>query len=347
MSDLMANDQMKELFYNDAFEHINTIEKSLLELENNRENKDLLNDIFRGFHTLKGNAGLVNEIGIQKISHESENILDMLRKEEIKLRDDNIKLILDSLDLIKTIVKNKNSSQYNDDIENLIYSIKNYKNNGTQEESKVVPAISYGSYIDDTLILKEIIKRYLEIHELIKDLNIEDKYKEKILDMDTICKELIDIIPKESNLRETIIYLSKILRLLELCNVEYNKDGFEIIYIIENNIKQYILSSINICDKYSIISVNDVEELERIENDNRLLSKELVLLELRLSSQAELSFEEDNRFEILENIKNIYLERIRFISTLDKHLIKKSRLLREIGVFNGIIHENIFKALVQ
>jgi two-component system, chemotaxis family, sensor kinase CheA len=67
-------------FVTEAMEHVETAEASLLELETKPGDNEVLNKIFRGFHTIKGMAGFLNLTEIGTLAHAAENILDLARK---------------------------------------------------------------------------------------------------------------------------------------------------------------------------------------------------------------------------------------------------------------------------
>lgn len=67
-------------FVNEAMEHVETAEAALLELETKPGDNEVLNKIFRGFHTIKGMAGFLNLTEIGTLAHAAENILDLARK---------------------------------------------------------------------------------------------------------------------------------------------------------------------------------------------------------------------------------------------------------------------------
>jgi len=70
----------KELFVNESREHLQCISRNLLMLEKEPENTDALNETFRAVHTLKSMAATMGCPEMQELSHEMENVLDMLRK---------------------------------------------------------------------------------------------------------------------------------------------------------------------------------------------------------------------------------------------------------------------------
>ena len=67
-------------FVNEAMEHVETAEAALLELETKPGDNEVLNKIFRGFHTIKGMAGFLNLTEIGTLAHAAENVLDLARK---------------------------------------------------------------------------------------------------------------------------------------------------------------------------------------------------------------------------------------------------------------------------
>ena len=66
-------------FVAECLDHISAAETSLLDLETNSGNAELVNTIFRAFHTIKGTSGFLNLDAIQKLAHLSENLLDRAR----------------------------------------------------------------------------------------------------------------------------------------------------------------------------------------------------------------------------------------------------------------------------
>ncbi|WP_027720212.1 chemotaxis protein CheA [Maridesulfovibrio zosterae] len=93
-------------FIIEAKEHLETIEPNLLELENNPENLDLLNEIFRPMHSLKGASGFLGLNIINGLAHRAENILDELRKGEIGVTSEIMDVILAATDLLRQLIDN-------------------------------------------------------------------------------------------------------------------------------------------------------------------------------------------------------------------------------------------------
>ncbi len=91
-------------FVAEACEHIEAAEGGLLVLETNPEDQEVLNLIFRAFHTIKGMSGFLNLTDIGSLAHSAENLLDLARKGELLLKGHYTDLVFQSIDLIKTMI---------------------------------------------------------------------------------------------------------------------------------------------------------------------------------------------------------------------------------------------------
>jgi two-component system chemotaxis sensor kinase CheA len=91
-------------FITEATEHIESVEAGLLELESKPGDTEILNKIFRGFHTIKGMAGFLNLADIGSLAHSAENLLDMARKGRLALAGENTDVVLEAADMMKKMV---------------------------------------------------------------------------------------------------------------------------------------------------------------------------------------------------------------------------------------------------
>ncbi len=96
----MDNEILQD-FLIEAREIIDDLSESLITLENNPEDKELLNAIFRGFHTIKGGAGFLDLTALVDTCHCSENLLDSLRNGDIVLSSIIMDAILAGFDNIQ------------------------------------------------------------------------------------------------------------------------------------------------------------------------------------------------------------------------------------------------------
>jgi two-component system chemotaxis sensor kinase CheA len=88
-------------FLEEAREHLASIELNIISLEEDPENKEVINAIFRPFHSIKGVAGFLNLKDIQELSHEVENLLDGARSGNFPVTEAIIDIVLQAVDILK------------------------------------------------------------------------------------------------------------------------------------------------------------------------------------------------------------------------------------------------------
>ncbi len=91
-------------FITEAGEHLETAESTLLELESQPDDTELINKVFRSFHTIKGMAGFLNLTEIGSLAHSSENLLDLARKGQLVLAGDATDVVFESIDALKKML---------------------------------------------------------------------------------------------------------------------------------------------------------------------------------------------------------------------------------------------------
>ena len=95
-----ADEEILQDFLVEAGEILEQLSEQLVELENDVDNTDLLNAIFRGFHTVKGGAGFLALNDLVDVCHGAENIFDLLRTGKRTVNADLMDTILSALDTI-------------------------------------------------------------------------------------------------------------------------------------------------------------------------------------------------------------------------------------------------------
>ena len=94
----------KNAFFEESQEHLTTIEEGLLQLEQRPGDIDLLNRIFRGAHSIKGNSGMFGFTAVSQFTHKMESVLDQLRSSQMVVTVEITDLLLQSLDCLKTLI---------------------------------------------------------------------------------------------------------------------------------------------------------------------------------------------------------------------------------------------------
>lgn len=96
--------EIMEDFLIEAFEMIEQLDQDLVELENNPQDLELLNRIFRVAHTIKGSSSFLNFDTLTHLTHNMEDVLNKARKGELKLSHEIMDVVLPSIDLMKALL---------------------------------------------------------------------------------------------------------------------------------------------------------------------------------------------------------------------------------------------------
>lgn len=98
----MQDPELLKDFIEEAREHLAAIELNIINLEANPEDVDVINEVFRPFHSIKGVAGFLNLTEIHELAHEVENLLDRARSGKLEITDVSIDIILTAVDVLKS-----------------------------------------------------------------------------------------------------------------------------------------------------------------------------------------------------------------------------------------------------
>jgi two-component system chemotaxis sensor kinase CheA len=101
---VQSDPELGNLFIAEALDHLGTIEAKLLELDEHPEDTGLLNDIFRPFHTVKGNASALGIVSVERVAHKVENLLDLARSGKIRVGAPEVDLVLRSVDVLTMMI---------------------------------------------------------------------------------------------------------------------------------------------------------------------------------------------------------------------------------------------------
>lgn len=126
------DDYIKSLlkdFFEEAFDMLDRLEQNILILDKDRNNTDAIQEIFRAVHTLKGSAGAVELFDTQKYAHRFEDLLDLIRNNQIKVDDKTIDILLKGIDILKELINGASEEkEYSGNIEEEIKNLENFKN---------------------------------------------------------------------------------------------------------------------------------------------------------------------------------------------------------------------------
>lgn len=134
---MSENNELLANFLDEAEELLLAIDKEFVDLEEDPENLEIINAIFRPIHTMKGNSSFLELNDVTSLTHELETLLDHLRKEELTIAHHIIDVMLLAVDELKAIFSRvrESGSQVKDrnSFDGLIQKIKAAQKNDENE----------------------------------------------------------------------------------------------------------------------------------------------------------------------------------------------------------------------
>ena len=107
MNDIHPGDPVLEVFQEETVERLDSMETGLLRLETMDEiPSNLINSIFRDAHSVKAGANLLKLSTIETLAHKLENVLEMIRQNELPVSETVITACLESLDKLRELMDN-------------------------------------------------------------------------------------------------------------------------------------------------------------------------------------------------------------------------------------------------
>lgn len=156
----MNKEQLKQIFIEEATEIIEQLDVKIIDFEEDPSNKNLLNDLFRGVHTLKGSA---NSFGFSKLGefvHHFEDLLDFHRNSEDEIESERIDLFLEAVDIIKGVfefeVGNRDSLPNN--FENTLKNIRKALSSSEEDNEEISQNSDIASEFDEDFEFEENTK---------------------------------------------------------------------------------------------------------------------------------------------------------------------------------------------
>lgn len=100
---LMDDPEIVKEFLTESGDHLESVESQILQLEENPDNMDIINTIFRPIHSTKGSAGFLGLKDMGTVSHELETLLDEARKGNLKITPLIIEILYEGVDILKRL----------------------------------------------------------------------------------------------------------------------------------------------------------------------------------------------------------------------------------------------------
>lgn len=185
---MMDVNQYMVLFLEESREHLQCLNQCLLELENDPTDLSVLDEIFRSAHTIKGMSATMGYTDIAELTHEMENILDLLRKATLQANNAIIDTLFQCVDTLERLIEDVANNETSEvDIQSLTTKLSLLANNSktadapsdaSSEKEKPLPVSTFN---ETTLTSTEINVIASALHQGLNAFEIQVLLREDCL----------------------------------------------------------------------------------------------------------------------------------------------------------------------
>ena len=327
MNDLI-DVELKEEFFREFLDLSQDVETYLLKLEQEPDNLDFVRELFRPFHTIKSNSGLINEKEIMQVSQLAESVLDEVRQGRQKLTESMLEASLKSIDVIREISLYRDARPLQPKIDEIVSELKEILSD-FEDQGKADSDISTQKNAMPSSMQNRLLN-YRFPYEKAIDCTLQLENLSEIIDKMRYQRNCFDFLP---DLFDCILELS--------FHVSNNK-------VLENinNLLKYLemyLVVLNLDDS-TLYSVEKWELLDKFRDDIMRAFYPLLLKSLKIKV---LYYNETNDIEELKTIIKRYISEDNpftvdnFILNLNVHRIPSQKeiyfLLELLSEYKGKI----------
>ncbi|MEK6659345.1 MAG: Hpt domain-containing protein, partial [Campylobacterota bacterium] len=102
---MTKQEELKAIFIEEASEIVEKLDVDIIRFEENSNDLELLNEIFRGVHTLKGNSNAFGFTRLGEFVHHFEDLLDYYRSTKESIEENNLELFVESVDVVREVMR--------------------------------------------------------------------------------------------------------------------------------------------------------------------------------------------------------------------------------------------------
>ncbi|MBI5418976.1 MAG: chemotaxis protein CheA [Deltaproteobacteria bacterium] len=141
-------------FVTESIEHLEGIEVKMVDLEADPGDREIINAVFRAFHTIKGVSGFLNLKDVNELSHRTETLLDLARRGDLAVTAAVIDVVFEAIDEIKGMVRDVSARIASGEASRPLKDIRALaaRIEAVQEGSGEPPAPSSPPYLGDVLV---------------------------------------------------------------------------------------------------------------------------------------------------------------------------------------------------
>jgi len=305
-------------FYEEAYQHLSSMGKNLIELENSPENQEIVNILFRSMHTIKGGARLLQVKKMETLAHKLENLLEKIRSNNLKVNSQIIDVLLDGKNLLTEILeeiasKGPIQSKINPVLEKVEILVGNKKfheiklNQKTEEKSKV-PTLE-----EKTILQKPIESKEESTIQKIKPLKTES--------IRVSAEKLDEVINTTSELSIIQIHFED-----ELYNIiKLIKDIKKLLQRIEISDFSSILGRVSHANEQILFELDEYLSSLEVKYDKKIIEIIIKKFYNQLKSEtnrSELTTSEEMNLLLISatELKNITLKNVENLGLLTKRI---------------------------
>jgi two-component system chemotaxis sensor kinase CheA len=172
----MDTSQYMSMFLEESLENLQTLNESLLDLEQNPDDTDKVNSIFRVAHTIKGMAATMGFTDLAELTHKMEDVLAEFREGDLKVTQDVVTVLFDCLDTLEKMVDNvQEGSDEKIEIDSIIKALADIKNGGNKKSETNTSEKAN----TNELIAKDVVSDVLNLDLNEYDTSVIKQAKEK------------------------------------------------------------------------------------------------------------------------------------------------------------------------
>ena len=300
-------DNYREMYVSEALEHIETMNHSLLEFEDNPKKHKNLDNIFRSAHTLKGMAATMGYEQTKELCRHIENIFDKIRKKESQLTPKLASVLFKCIDALQQMINDESKKIDIDSYLKMLENPEEFQQEDSKESMYVsqLPTIRVKMSELDSLVnlVGELIISKMKIEKAVKSNNLSESQqsltelnrlvsdlqyqslKLRLVPIETIFKQVAKVVRTTSNAVDKKIQLD-----MEGAKIELDRT-------VLDAITEPLLHIIRNCVDHGIESPSERKKAGKPETGNIKLSA------YHVGEQIAIKIEDDGKGIDVEKVK--------------------------------------------
>ena len=320
-----------EMFIEESKEHLQSINDELLKLESDSTNTAIVNEIFRSAHTLKGMAGSMGFDDLASLTHEMENVLDLLRNSKLTITSEIMDVIFKCVDLIERMVDSiESGGDGKENVTEVVTQLKKIQNpNHTEIVSASREVAATAEFVLDEFqatVISEATKSGMNIYQI-----------KVSLDANCVMKSIRAYLVFQA--AEELGELIQTIPTVEQIEEEKFEDSFSLLMLSERSSQEIHAALINVSEVREVI----VDERTGIENTEMANSSAPVESEKVESVNRQQNKEDSNVAKKKQRSKSIRVD----IEKLDQLMNLFSELIIDRGRLDQIARKTQLSELTE